>query len=219
MDKNEIFRNTRDWYLNTKNDQVHDKLVKFAIQHSGETILDVGCATGDYCNKLKKHGFKCVGVDINQKYVDKTLGKGIEAYVMDAENLDFPDNSFDTILLFEVLEHVKRPDLVLREANRVAKKNVLISVPNVTKFSKLKEYGLTYDHMLDQDHTNFFTKQDLEKLLSDEFSEFKVDEREVIGPGLIDLPWYLSYPILALYKLKIIKSSIYYRLYAIAVTN
>jgi len=70
--------------------------------------------------------------------------------------------------------------------------------------------------MLDQDHVNFFTKQDLEELLSREFSKFKVDEREVIGMGLIDLPVWLSYPILALYKLKIIKSSIYYRLYAIA---
>lgn len=216
MDKKEVFRNTRDWYLETKNDKVYDKLFKFAIQHSGETILDVGCATGDYCNKLKNHGFKCVGVDINQKYVDKAIGKGIEAYLMDAEDLDLPDNSFDTVLLFEVLEHVKRPNLVLSEANRVAKKNVLITVPNVTEFSRLKEYRLTYDHMLDQDHVNFFTKQDLEELLSREFSKFKVDEREVIGMGLIDLPVWLSYPILALYKLKIIKSSIYYRLYAIA---
>jgi len=72
MEKSEIFRNTEDWYLNTT-DSVSNGLLKFAAQNAGNKILDVGCATGNYCVKLKKLGFSCVGIDINKKYVEKSL--------------------------------------------------------------------------------------------------------------------------------------------------
>jgi ubiquinone/menaquinone biosynthesis C-methylase UbiE len=49
---------------------------------------------------------------------------------MNAEELRFGPNSFDTVLMIEVLEHLPEPISALREAFRVAKKNVLISVPN-----------------------------------------------------------------------------------------
>jgi len=214
MKKEEIFRDTKNWYLEIQN-YASDDLIKFAAQYAGDKILDVGCATGDYCNKLKKLGWECVGVDINPKYIDRALENRIEAYVMSADNLKFPDNSFGTVLLFEILEHVANPHGVLEEAKRVATKNILITVPNCTRFFELKGYGLTYEHMLEKDHVNFFGKKDLENLLSKHFKEFKVDETEPIGLGTIALPWCLKYPISFLYKLKLFKTSIYYRLYAV----
>ena len=128
-------------------------------------------------------------------------------------DLDFPDNSFDAVLLFEVLEHVDDPASVLDEAKRVAKKVHFITVPNCSGFFDLKRLGLTYDHFVATIMLIFFTKEDLENLLSKNFNKFKVEEKEALALGAINLPWILKYPILALYKLKIIKSSIYYRLY------
>lgn len=98
---------------------------------------------------------------------------------MEGDDLKFPNNSFDTVLLFEVIEHVDNPHNVLKEAKRVAKKNILIAVPNCTQFSELKaSCNLTYEHMLERDHINFFTKKDLEKLISKESKKFKVKEAE-----------------------------------------
>ena len=134
---------------------------------------------------------------------------------MDAKNLDFPDNSFDTVLLFEVLEHVDDPSGILNEAKRVAKKNILITVPNCNEFLELKKFGLTYEHMLEKDHINFFARNDLEELLSKNFNKFKVEEKEPLYLGAVNLPWILKYPILVLYKLKLINSHVYYRLYAV----
>jgi len=214
MERDKIYRNTKNCYLEMEG-SLSGLLVNFAREYAGKTILDIGCATGEYCNELKKTGFKCTGIDIHPEYVKKANEKGIEAYVMNGNNIEFQDNSFDTVLLFEVLEHVDDPLSILNEAKRVAKKNILITVPNCTEFLELKKFGLTYEHLLEEDHINFFTKNDLEELLSKNFSKFKVEEKEPLGLGAINLPWILKYPILLMYKLKLIKNNIYYRLYAV----
>ena len=176
--------------------------------------MDIGCATGEYCRKLTMLGYQCVGIDINPLYIAKQKGKGIEVQVMDAESLKFSDNSFDTALLFEVLEHANNPDAILKEAKRVSSKNILITVPNCSNFLKLKKMGLTYEHMLEKDYINFFTKEDLENLLSKYFKKFNVEEKEPIY--LLFFPWWLRKPISLLHKLKIIKLTTYFRLYAVA---
>lgn len=212
MERSEIFRDTTDWYLNVTN-YTSKSLLDFAKNNSGKNILDIGCATGEYCQKLIKLGFKCTGVDINEKYVQKANENGVEAYLMEGTNLNFPDKSFETILLFEVLEHVKNPENILKEAKRVAKKNILITVPNCTDFSKLTRYSLTYDHMLEEDHVNFFTKTDLERLLGSFFNNFEVKEVEPMLTCLT-VPWWLKFPFLIFYKLDLLKNQIYYRLTA-----
>ncbi len=214
MEYDEMFRDTNNYYLYTKR-SASKLLINFARKNAGKTILDIGCATGEYCHELNKSGFSCVGVDINPEYIKHANENGIESYVMNAKNLGFPDNSFDTILLFEVLEHVDDPSSVLDEAKRVAKKNILITVPNSTRFFELKKMGLTYEHMLEKDHINFFTVEDLENLLSKNFNKFKIEEKEPISLRAVNLPWVLKYPIITLYKLKLIKSNVYNRLYAV----
>jgi len=215
MKEEEIYRDTKNWYLKTKKNQAYSKFINLTTHYAGNKILDVGCATGDYCIKLKQLGFECIGVDINHDYIEKARKNGIEAYKMDAEDLRFDEESFDTVLLFEVLEHVKNPDRVLNEAKRVARKNILITLPNCTEFSSLKKFNLTYEHMLEQDHLNFFTKKDLEELLSQKFRNFTVEEIEPIN-NIIGLPNWLNYFLNGLIRLKLIKSDkIYSKLISI----
>ena len=147
MKKEEIFRDTKSWYQKADN-YASPKLIDFATQYAENKILDVGCATGEYCKWLNKLGFESIGVDINLEYVEKAKTNGVTAYCMDAKSLKFPDNSFDTVLLFEVLEHVDNPRDVLVEAKRVARKNILITVPDCTAIFELRNFNLTYEHML-----------------------------------------------------------------------
>lgn len=212
MKKEDIFRDTKNWYLNTSN-YASQHLITFVVNNAGNKILDVGCATGEYCQRLNGLGFKCVGVDVNPGYVAKAKKNGIKAYIMNGKSLDFSNNSFDTVLLFEVLEHVSDPDSVLKEAKRIAKRNILITVPNCTEFSLLSRFGLTYEHMLEKDHVNFFTEKDLESLLSKYFKKFKVEKEDPIS--IILSFGLLRRAILFLYKLKLVNPTIYFRLFVV----
>jgi 2-polyprenyl-3-methyl-5-hydroxy-6-metoxy-1,4-benzoquinol methylase len=190
--------------------------IKFVMRYASkkDKILDIGGGEGAYSAELKRRGFNVVCIDINENYIRESQNRGVHSCVMDATSLGFCAKSFDIVLLFEVLEHIEGVDSVLEEVKRVARKNVLITVPNCSGFSKLKRLRLTYDHFLATDHINFFTKKDLEDLLSKHFKKIKVEEAAPIRMG-VGLPWRLLYPILGLYKLKVIKGDTYYRLYAV----
>lgn len=214
LTKEKIYRDSKTWYKEAKERIVSENLINFCKQYAGKRILDLGCATGDYCLELERLGFKCVGVEINEEYVKIAREKGVDAYVI-KKQVPLEDKSFDTVIIFEVLEHIQDPDEILKEAKRISQKNILITVPNCGNFGVLRSYGLIYDHFLDTDHIHFFTKRELENLLSKHFQKFKVEEKEPILLGIAGLPWWLRKPVSLLYKLKLIKSDIYYRLFAV----
>ncbi len=194
----------------------YNLFIKFVLKYAekNDKVLDVGGGEGAYSYDLKKRGYNSICVDIDEKYIKRSKEKGVESYVMDGCNLDFPDNSFDIILLFEVLEHTKNFEDILKEAKRVASKYILITLPNCGGLEKLRPY-LTYDHFLATDHVNFFTKKDFEYVLSKHFESFKINETEPII-RMIGLPIWMNYIARGLVKLNLIKSGeIYYRLCAV----
>ena len=54
----------------------------------------------------------------------------VDVVVLDANNLPFQDKSIDTVLMIDVLEHLRNPINALKEAQRVGKKKILVDVPN-----------------------------------------------------------------------------------------
>jgi len=171
LTKEKIYRDSKRYYLEMSHGRFSSNLIGFCQQHAGKRILDFGCATGNYCKELRKLGFECIGVDINKEYIKIAHSKGVEAYLI-KDNLPFDNKSFDTVIIFELLEHVHSPDKILKEAERVAKKNILITVPDCGGFETLKNYQLIYEHFLELDHVSFFTKKELEGLLSKQFKKF-----------------------------------------------
>jgi len=187
-------------------------VLKYADQD--DKILDLGGGEGSHSLELKRFGFKIVCADINPDYIKLSQEKGVESYVMDASTLDFADNSFDIVLLFEVLEHVKNFKKILKESKRVARKYVLITVPNSEGYKDLGPH-LTYDHFLAVDHVNFFAKKDLKVVLSEYFEKFEVEKAEPIV-RIVGAPKFFNYIIMGLHKLRLFRSKNYYRLYAVA---
>ncbi len=89
----------------------------------GKTVLDVGCAD---CEVWKGVPFNITTID---KRVSHTGEICIPDIVAEAEHLPMGDNSFDIVVETELLEHVENPNQVLKEAVRVAKEKVIITVP------------------------------------------------------------------------------------------
>src|SRR5438034_7013511 len=102
--------------------------VRFARRHAGASVLDLGCGFGAYSCVLAGEGWKCVGCDINIDYLRTAALKGLPVVGADSA-LPFLDRSFDTVLIFEVLEHVPDLEKLLARAFSVAQIPVILLVP------------------------------------------------------------------------------------------
>jgi len=91
----------------------------------GGTIVDIGSSDCWMFRDVAKD--RTVFVDIDPEAGKKC--KGLNFCLADAHNLPFVDNSFDVAVLGDVLEHVENPIRVLREAYRVCRRKLLITVP------------------------------------------------------------------------------------------
>jgi SAM-dependent methyltransferase len=194
--------------------QHYGAFVRFAGKHAGRTILDLGCGFGAYSAALVSQGYRCFGCDINMDYLRQASAQ-LPVVAADS-TLPFSDASFDTVLLFEVIEHVPNPEKILSEAFRVARKNVLITVPNTEHLETLKSNDVTYAHMLSSDHVNFFDPDSLSRLLRKFATDIAVDRGDPIFPF-----WFLGksggfYALRLLYRTGILKPKFFSRLYAVA---
>lgn len=90
-----------------------------------KTILDVGCGTGNIAALLaKQFALEVQGIDI------KTPAQSIIPFrLFNGKTIPFQDNSFDLVMLIDVLHHIKgRPNRqqLLKECLRVAKRSIII---------------------------------------------------------------------------------------------
>ncbi len=151
------------------------RMLELVERYGGDRILDVGCGHGVNCIELNNRGYHCVGIEVNPDYASEAK-KHVEAYHMNAEKLNFPDKSFDTVIMLEVLEHIEDPDAALKEIVRVARKNLILSVPNLSPLEVCVEYNVIMHHFFETTHLNFFTKSMLERFLLKYFPFVKVGE-------------------------------------------
>jgi ubiquinone/menaquinone biosynthesis C-methylase UbiE len=195
--------------------EIYGAFLRFARRHAGATILDLGCGFGAYSVALSQNGVKCFGCDINIDYLRKAVSSGLPVTNVDSV-LPFRDKSFDTVLIFEVLEHVHDVSRVLSEAFRVARKNVLITVPNSEDIELMKTNDVTYAHMLSSDHLHFFDPDSLRQLLEHYSRNLSIERSDPIYPF-----WFLSrsmpfYGLKLLFHLGFLKPRFFSRLYAVA---
>jgi len=95
-------------------------------------VLDLGCGDGDYAIILKKLGFEVIACDVDeQRFKYKTEIEFKKCDLM--QRLTFGDNSFDYVLLLEVIEHLNNPYSFMQELKRILKDNgtLILSTPNI----------------------------------------------------------------------------------------
>jgi|UniRef100_UPI00404B0D5D methionine biosynthesis protein MetW len=95
-------------------------------------VLDVGCGDGTLMEYLKHNKeIDIRGIEISKDNVQKCLSKGLAVIEGDAEKdlLQFPDSSFDFVILSQTLQAFLSPEIVIKELLRVGKK-AIVTIPN-----------------------------------------------------------------------------------------
>jgi len=113
-------------------------------------VLDVGCGLGDFLAYRQKG---TIGTDINPEAVSFCRSRGAEAHVMTEDSIPFPSNTYDGVVLDNVLEHIFNPQTVLLEINRVLKPlgTLIVGVPGPKGFASDPDHKVYYnkDRLID----------------------------------------------------------------------
>jgi SAM-dependent methyltransferase len=103
-------------------------------------LLDVGSGFGFFLAEMKSKGWEVMGVEISKKamdYAEDVLG--MRVYSGPLDKVGFPENHFDAVTGFYVIEHLPNPKAFLKECHRILKPGglLLLRYPHTTPIKNL----------------------------------------------------------------------------------
>jgi SAM-dependent methyltransferase len=108
-----------------------------------QSVLEIGCGTGEFIQRLNHGGRKVTGIEFNTQAAAQAREAGLEVFDTARDDLrEMYRDSFEAVCSFQVLEHVSDPAAFVQEALAFAKPGgkVVLAVPNSAGFE-----GLGYD--------------------------------------------------------------------------
>jgi SAM-dependent methyltransferase len=112
-----------------------ERVFFFPLVRHSQSILDVGCAAGGIYNIIKTVNAQIAytGIDVSAGMIEtaQKIFPGVDFRFSRGERLDFPDNSFDTVIALGVLNHVPGYRQLIKECYRVAQRYCLVDLPRL----------------------------------------------------------------------------------------
>jgi len=114
-------------------EKIHlDHQIIYSIIEPDSRVLDLGCGEGDLLYPLvRDKNVRAQGIELNDKAIQECVRKGLSVFQDDIENglREYPDHSFDYVILNQSMQEVKKVDCVIQEALRIGTK-VIVGFPN-----------------------------------------------------------------------------------------
>lgn len=181
------------WWSSARRDKVLNFLMKLGTRMN-DRILDIGCGTGGMLYELKRKGFTHIyGIDRELIAISYSKRRGITALIVaDAAAIPFKKETFDWIILLDVLEHLDNDVNVLWGLRQVLKPNgrLAITVPAIKQLWSARDVRLG--------HKRRYSLKELKYKL--QISGFQVEKITYI-----DLFYFL--PMMLIFRLKSLAST------------
>lgn len=135
---------------------------------TGGTLLDIGCATGLFMLQAQKQGFDVYGIDVSDyatRIAKRRFGKKIKASPV--EKARYPENFFDAVTLFDVVEHVQDPRRILTKLHRFLQPDGILVINTGDAGSQLARFqGKDWHFFIPPQHFYNFSRDTLTALLT-----------------------------------------------------
>ena len=119
------------------------------------SVLDLSCGDGQILHRVQAEGCVCRGTHFrSDDYIFSGVrpadGIAIDTGIDLLAALPYPDGEFDVVLMTEVLEHLERHDVAIREAARVLRPNghLIFTTPNIHRIHSRWQFFLAGAHKL-----------------------------------------------------------------------
>ncbi|MCX5713833.1 MAG: methyltransferase domain-containing protein [Candidatus Omnitrophica bacterium] len=160
-----------EWYIKTEEGRRHTarsilkKLDKY--KRHGNRLLEVGCSAGFFLAEAQKMGWEVRGIEPSGWAAGYAKEKfNLEIINKSLEECGLPDGYFDSVVIFDTIEHMTNPKEVLARLQKVLKPNgiLYLTTPDIeclsSKLLKIKWWGISQFHLF------YFSKSSLNKMLN-----------------------------------------------------
>lgn len=162
-------------------------LIASYIQPPGR-LLEVGAGAGFFMKAAERVGWDVAGIEVSEagvQFAQNELGLNVKQEA--SENITFEKDSFDVVVMFDVIEHLFAPNLALNSIHRVLRSGgiLVIITPNYNSISRLA-IGIDWAVLSPAEHLYYFSETTLKKLLKQ--NKFKNAEfiRQYVGFGVFE---------------------------------
>jgi len=160
-------------------------------------LLDIGCATGFFLALARDNGWQVVGTEVSTfsaGYARERLGLDVRLGTL--KSLGFEAGSFDTVTMWDVLEHVTDPMAELGEIARILRTGGVLSIitPDAGSLVARILGDRWEEYRRVREHVYFFSRRTLSRMLNEVgFEILKVESAGkffYLGPALERLKYY-----------------------------
>jgi len=163
------------------------KTIQRLLKGNPNSILDVGCRTGDFLMHFDSSVAKD-GVELSEEYSKICKQRGIKIYSDYVENIDFKEK-YDVVSCYAVLEHIVEPIILIDKLKTLVNDNglLIILVPwhECLKEKLLYFLNIQWHMFSPPEHLNFFSKKILNDVITKE-NNFELVRYEYTSGGIFN---------------------------------